>query len=195
MCWVEDSLTKVTRLRFYSRLPTETLLRVPSRCQQAGPARTWPRERRTLPTWWAEQCVDGCGAVHPWSWRTVVARCRLLEPEVQNHNARTSTANQLTKLSLLYMILMNSKKNYPTWMCTFFYNMFTSFRTLEKYPYADKSVVRGVDKTTYHRTLTFMSAMTNPRWKRPLLKDCMSWCWKACLIVSLVWAWTWKMND
>ena len=90
--------------------PTETLLRVPSRCQQAGPARTWPRERRTLPTWWAEQCVDGCGAVHPWSWRTVVARCRLLEPEVQNHNARTSTANQLTKLSLLYMIFMNSKK-------------------------------------------------------------------------------------
>ena len=91
--------------------PTETLLRVPSRCQQAGPARTWPRERRTLPTWWAEQCVDGCGAVHPWSWRTVVARCRLLEPEVQNDNARTSTANQLTKLSLLYMIFMNSKKN------------------------------------------------------------------------------------
>jgi len=108
--------------------PTETLLRVPSRCQPAGPAGTWPRERRTLPTWWAEQCVDGCGAVHPWSWRTVVARCRLLEPEIQNHNARTSTANQLTKLSLLYMIFMNSKKNYPTWMCTFFYNMFTSFR-------------------------------------------------------------------
>jgi len=150
--------------------PTETLLRVPSRCQPAGPAGTWPRERRTLPTWWAEQCVDGCGAVHPWSWRTVVARCRLLEPEVQNHNARTSTANQLTKLSLLYMIFMNSKKNYPTWMCTFFYNMFTSFRTLEKYPYAEKSVVRGVDKTTYHRILTFMSAMTNP-WKRRLLKE------------------------
>ena len=56
------------------------------------------------------------------------------------------------------------------------------------------SIVRGVDKTTYHRILTFMSAMTNPRWKRPLLKDCMSWCWKACLIVSLVWAWTWKMT-
>jgi len=55
-------------------------------------------------------------------------RCRLLEPEVQNRNARTG-ANQLAKLSLLYMTFMNSKKTKTSNLDTrnFFYNMFTQF--------------------------------------------------------------------